>query len=340
MPYNDEIEEDERPYCESCDSRVDGTCENCDSCPDCCSCEVEGIATRQLKARIPFSDRLNRPRFIGLEIEVSEGNSVQVYRESERLKHPPGIYEDGSLPNSGFEIVTHPESGANFEAETQRIVQILSDAACDVNPSCGLHVHVSAGNVDIYSLRKVLILYHYLEPTMYDLVAKRRWESEYAHPLPESILTYVIRERKPRNWNRALLSKIYAVDPRYSREQKVKKYVSSRYTALNIHSFFYRGTLEFRLHESTLNSAVIINWARLCESLVSTAMQNTERAIAALYDAPLDTLLSRMTLHDRGKWVLDRLKYRHQHRRPFAASSRFDFQKIYTPEGAAFQASA
>lgn len=344
MPYDydsdDYQTEDERPFCDSCDSRVESTCDDCSLCHDCCQCEHSSIATRDLSLRIPYSDRINRPRHIGLEIEVSKGNSAQVYRDSSHLKHPPGIHEDGSLPDGGFEVVTHPESGANFESETQRIVQTLNDAACDVNASCGLHVHVSARNVDVYSLRKVLILYHYLEPTMYDLVAKRRWESEYAHPLPESLLTSTIRERKPRDWNHSLIKCLYHIDPRYSRDLKTKKYIPSRYTALNIHSLFYRGTLEFRLHESTLNLSVIVGWARLCESIVSTAMQNTETSISALYDVPLDNLLSRMTLHDRGKWVIDRLKYRHQHRQPFAASTRFDFRKIYESEGTSLSASA
>ena len=41
---------------------------------------------------------------------------------------------------------------------------------------------------------------------------------------------------------------------------KKDKWNDTRYNAINLHSHFYRGTIEFRHHQGALNHIKIINW--------------------------------------------------------------------------------
>jgi hypothetical protein len=41
------------------------------------------------------------------------------------------------------------------------------------------------------------------------------------------------------------------------------KYNQSRYTGFNLHSLYYRGTIELRHHSGTINAQKIINWINL-----------------------------------------------------------------------------
>ena len=52
-----------------------------------------------------------------------------------------------------------------------------------------------------------------------------------------------------------------------------EKYNDSRYHGLNLHARFYLGTIEFRYHSGTLNSEKIINWVKICNSIIETGMK-------------------------------------------------------------------
>jgi hypothetical protein len=50
-----------------------------------------------------------------------------------------------------------------------------------------------------------------------------------------------------------------------------------RYCDLNLHSWYYRGTLEFRLKEGTVTSKEIVGWPLLCLWLVEAVGNTTGR---------------------------------------------------------------
>jgi hypothetical protein len=63
---------------------------------------------------------------------------------------------------------------------------------------------------------------------------------------------------------------------------KSSKYHSSRYRALNLHSYYLRRTVEFRHHEGTTDYEVITNWAMICQELITCALRMTPEQIDAL----------------------------------------------------------
>jgi hypothetical protein len=52
-----------------------------------------------------------------------------------------------------------------------------------------------------------------------------------------------------------------------------EKYNDARYCALNLHSRYYHGTLEFRLHSGTINRTKIVNWILILNSIIDKGIE-------------------------------------------------------------------
>jgi hypothetical protein len=66
------------------------------------------------------------------------------------------------------------------------------------------------------------------------------------------------------------------------RQFKEEKYGSSRYNACNIHSWIYRGSLEWRVPSGTVDATKIIAWGRLWATLIDFAVKTGETALKTL----------------------------------------------------------
>lgn len=88
---------------------------------------------------------------------------------------------------------------------------------------------------------------------------------------------------------------------------KTHKYEDVRYKALNLHSFFMRGTVEFRHKEGTVDYNEIINWALICGHVVEAASKMSEVQIKGLPKDPREALLAVIPkeLHEyaKRKWA-------------------------------------
>lgn len=56
----------------------------------------------------------------------------------------------------------------------------------------------------------------------------------------------------------------------------------SRYNALNLHSYYYRGTLEFRHHHGTINANTMTYWPLICGSIVEWAKTHSDTQLLQL----------------------------------------------------------
>jgi hypothetical protein len=88
-----------------------------------------------------------------------------------------------------------------------------------------------------------------------------------------------------------------------------EKYGQARYNALNLHSFFYRQTVEFRHHQGTTNAVKATSWGMLCASILDAAqrlsMREINDIIARYSDTPHAALIE-IAAHNNPKlaqWV-------------------------------------
>ena len=134
----------------------------------------------------------------------------------------------------------------------QQVVRTLRRAGAVVNSSCGMHVHVDAANHTPLSLKNALTIMYSKEDILFKALRVNesrveRWCQKVREPMLEKIRrmpTGLTMEQLKQQWYDGLDG---------SREH----YNWTRYYALNLHSVFYRGTLEWRCFESTLHAGKV-----------------------------------------------------------------------------------
>ena len=134
----------------------------------------------------------------------------------------------------------------------QQVVRALRQAGAVVNSSCGMHVHVDAANHTPQSLKNALTIMYSNEDILFKALKVnenrvQRWCQKVREPMLEKIRkmpTDLTMEQLKQQW--------------YGGTDESRMHYSwTRYYALNLHSVFYRGTLEWRCFESTLHAGKV-----------------------------------------------------------------------------------
>lgn len=171
------------------------------------------------------------------------------------------------------EVVTPICTYADIEV-IQKVARALFTAGARVDSSCGIHVHVGASQLireNFKPLVRLAQLVYQQEPLIFEAltVASHR-RSQYCRPVPDSLIRS-IANRCPTN--RASLAEAwYGRNSVYDQQEH---YNSTRYHGLNIHSVFFRGTVEFRYFEATLHAGKIKSYVQFCLALAAKALSST-----------------------------------------------------------------
>lgn len=168
------------------------------------------------------------------------------------------VVSDASVSN-GFEVVSPPLSGEEGLAEVLKIVSLLNDAGCDVNKSCGIHVHVDAHDLTAQHIANVYNRY-------------RRHEADIDRLMPNS-------RRADNNRYCKSLTRLCELTARHDAASTCRER-ADRYYKVNLCSFVKYGTIEFRHHSGSLNTAKIKNWIRFLLQFVEASRPETESAVA------------------------------------------------------------
>ena len=134
----------------------------------------------------------------------------------------------------------------------QEVVRVLRHAGAVVNQSCGMHVHVDASKHTPQSLKNALSIMYSKEDILFKALnvnesRVQRWCQKVREPMLEKI------RKLPKNITMDRLKQEWYGGADGSSEH----YNWTRYHALNLHSVFYRGTLEWRCFESTLHAGKV-----------------------------------------------------------------------------------
>ena len=134
----------------------------------------------------------------------------------------------------------------------QEVVRALRHAGAVVNPSCGMHVHVDASKHTPQSLKNALSIMYSKEDILFKALnvnesRVERWCQKVREPMLEKIRklpTNTTMDRLRQEWYEGS-------------DGSYEHYNWTRYYALNLHSVFYRGTLEWRCFESALHAGKV-----------------------------------------------------------------------------------
>lgn len=209
-------------------------------------------------------------RYIAAEIEVDgmHGHLTEIRSSFKDLnkvikKWNASVVRDGSLSGDGFEINTAPARGISFENQIQEICNSISANAI-ITERCGLHIHVDARDLTYEDIKALIALYKSIERGLFLTQPKERRKSEYCLPCGDIY-------SKESDLDYAVYSKEHSKER--IEEMKKNKYATARYFALNLHSWFYRGTVESRLHTGTVNAEEIIAWGSLLAMMLDAAKE-------------------------------------------------------------------
>ena len=151
-------------------------------------------------------------------------------------------------------------------ADLQEIIRQLRHKGAFVNSQCGIHIHVDASRYTPQTLRNLVNIIASKEDILYKALridpARMRWCKKTNGELLEAI-----NRRKPQTME-ALKDIWYAGSTRGRDEH----YNDTRYHGLNLHSTFTKGTVEFRLFNSTTHAGEIKAYIQFCLAVSHQAL--------------------------------------------------------------------
>ena len=151
-------------------------------------------------------------------------------------------------------------------ADLQEVVRRLRHSGAFVNSQCGIHIHVDASRYTPQTLRNLVNIIASKEDILYKALrinpARMRWCKKTNERLLEAI-----NRKKPQTME-ALKDIWYAGSTRGRDEH----YNDTRYHGLNLHSTFTKGTVEFRLFNSTTHAGEIKAYIQFCLAVSHQAL--------------------------------------------------------------------
>ncbi len=150
--------------------------------------------------------------------------------------------------------------------DLQEVVRQLRHNGAFASSQCGIHIHVDAGRYTPQTLRNLVNIIASKEDILYKALqidpARMRWCKK-----TNAKLTEAINRRKPQTME-ALKDIWYAG----SHGSRMEHYNETRYHGLNLHSTFTKGTVEFRLFNSTTHAGEIKAYIQFCLAVSHQAL--------------------------------------------------------------------
>ena len=245
----------------------------------------------QLKQRYPMLQYFTNRKF-GVEIEFFglnyvitpvDDNIIKPYCISSRAKDGRNIqqlYEDLNLPvgadreswhfekdtsvrgkchtQHGAELTSPILSGIKGLIQVYNALRFLNDIdGVDIDESCGFHVHhgVDSNVFTCKHLQQLVRIIHPIEKYFYLLIPGNREQAETCRPMEFNVASFleVCDGETEEGFCRRIKELWYSFENRYEAEAaSYPRYDKTRYHGLNLHSYWYRSTIEFRYHSAVL----------------------------------------------------------------------------------------
>ena len=208
-------------------------------------------------------------KFFGTEATHFGGN-YDKYTVRDNTHRVWSVVSDSSIRAENqyarCELVTPILRWSDIET-LQQIVRELRRAGAKVNESCGLHVHIGAQGLTAQNLRVLVNTVASREEIFYHALKVHEERTGYCRPTNERFLRE-LNQKKPATIDE--LKPIWYGDTR----NHDYHYDFTRYTILNLHALFTKGTIEFRIFNSTLHAGEVKTAIQFCAALVAFAKKS------------------------------------------------------------------
>lgn len=151
--------------------------------------------------------------------------------------------------------------------DLQEIIRQLRHKGAFASEKCGIHIHVDASGYTPQTLRNMVNIIASKEDILYKALRIDPARLYYCKKVNEKLIE-TINKKKPKTIEQ-LKDLWYAEDPNSNRN---KHYNSTRYHGLNLHATFTKGTVEFRLFNSTTHAGEIKAYIQFCLAVSHQAL--------------------------------------------------------------------
>lgn len=177
-----------------------------------------------------------------LGIKCIDQHNINKLRDSETSWT---LAYDGSIRGRyAFELVSPILKGTEAFETIKKVCEVLKEFGCEINHSCGFHVHHFAKDLSPQRIRECFNFYKKNETLIDSVMPTNRHNNRYCH----------------------------SVDVSYD------SWKCSRYFKLNYQSLAIHNTIEFRQHNGTLDINEIINWIKLTQLFLLKGRSNKKHS--------------------------------------------------------------
>lgn len=234
----------------------------------------------------------------GITRETAAKVALRYFGNTAKLTHVGGFYDEYKVTTldgrswkfvSDSSIITKKKQGgkivpAGREYSVELVTPILkyedienlqelvrqlrhAGSLADSKYGCGIHIHVGAEKHTPATIKNLVNLMASKEDLIYKTLSVDPARIKHCKKVNDRLIA-TINKKKPQTLQ-ALADIWYAG---YGQEDRRRHYHNSRYQGLNLHSVFTKGTLEFRLFNSTNHAGVLRSYITLCLAMSHQAL--------------------------------------------------------------------
>ena len=205
---------------------------------------------------------------------IHERGTYDKYTVKDTIGRVWTVMSDSSIqaesPYERCELVTPILRWSDIET-LQEIVRELRHAGAKVNETCGLHIHIGANGLTAQNIRVLVNTVAGREEIFCRALNVHEKRKQYCRPTNERFLRE-LNEKKPATFDE--LKTVWYGDNR----NHTWHYDPTRYTILNLHALFTKGTVEFRLYNASLHAGEVKAAIQFSAALVAFA-KKSQRAV-------------------------------------------------------------
>lgn len=192
-------------------------------------------------------------------------------------------YVENNIKDFRVEMVT-PKLTYPELPRLQECIRRVKRIGAKVNDSCGIHVHVDAANHNRQSLKNLISIMYSKEDLLFKaLQVNERRAAIYCQKVREPMLRNARTLSAEETTDLTQLEQIWYEGFEDEDHTRHDHYNDSRYYALNLHSVFYRGTVEWRCFNSTLNPELAAAYVNLCLAMSAQAIAQRSTIMRKTY---------------------------------------------------------
>ncbi|MCM1335142.1 MAG: amidoligase family protein [Bacteroides sp.] len=164
----------------------------------------------------------------------------------------------------------------------QEIVRLLVKKGAIVNNSCGIHIHIDGANHTPQSLVRLLNFAVGRQELFNEVLGNQHRVTTYCKNTSKKLLTALKNEPE---MTKERLEQIWysPVNDNYNGTRNHEHYNDTRYHGINLHAFFTKGTVEFRLFNSTLHAGKIKAYIQFCLAMSAWAINTDSKQLFFKY---------------------------------------------------------